>query len=164
MSNTYSLINDLYGTDTRSNWRKSEPRGNSWLVIVAVLAGAFLYESVQPVMRLRSTPPADFVQAAASRRAPVRAQQEKLARSYWSMAGDFASRKYSYGEALPASPPPDFTLSGKEDSATRALYWQRLRSLWNEQSVWATSYEFNPDWMDTSLQSFRAYVKEHLDL
>lgn len=164
MSNTYSVIHELYGTDVQSNWRAPERRSNTWMVVVLVLGGVFLYESIHPVMRLRNNPPADFVQAAASREAPVRAHQENLARSYWSMAGDFVSGKYTYGEALPANPPADFTLAGGEDSATRALYWQRLRTLWSDQSVWATSYEFNTDWMGTTLESFRAYVKEHLEL
>jgi len=162
MSNTYSLINDLYGVE--SDRRRPERQGSAGLVIVLVLAGAFLYESVHPVMRLRSNPPADFVRAAANRKAPVRARQESLARSYWSMAGDFVSEKYSYGEALPLNPPADFTLSSGEDYATRALYWQRLRALWSEQSVWATSYQFDTDWISGALESIRGFVKDYLSL
>jgi hypothetical protein len=162
MSNSYSLISDLYGVEPAR--RQRERRGNSGLVIVLALAGVFFYESVHPVLRLRSNPPADFVQAAANRKASVRAQQESVARSYWSLAADFVSGKYSYGDALPVNPPADFTLASGEDYATRALYWQRLRDLWSEQSAWATSYEFNADWISTSLESLREYAKDHFDL
>jgi hypothetical protein len=162
MSNTYSLINDLYGVD--SERRRPERQSNTGLVIVLALTGAFLYESVHPVMRLRSNPPADFVQVAANHKAPVRAQQESLARSYWTMAAQYVSEKYTYGEALPLNPPADFTLSSGQDYATRALYWQRLRALWSEQSVWDTSYQFDTDWVSGALESIRGFVKDYLSL
>ena len=162
MSNSYSLINDLYGVEPVR--QQPDRRGGWGLVIVLAVAGLFLYESVHPVMRLRSNPPSDFVKAAVNRRAPVRPGQETVALSYWNMASAFVSGKYAYGDALPVSPPADFALSGNQDYATRAIYWQRLRELWNQQGVWVTSYQFDTGWISDALESFRGYVKDNLSL
>lgn len=163
MSNSsYSLIGDLYGTHAESDWRRPEPRSHTWLVVVMILGGLFLYESVQPVPHLRTTPPAEFVQAKAGHPAPAAAQQD-VARSYWSLANDFVAHKYAYGEALPSKPPADFTLASG-DATTRAIYWQRFRTAWNDNDTWTTSYEFNTDWVGESVVAFRQYVRDRFSL
>jgi hypothetical protein len=162
MSNSYSLINDLYGVEPAR--RRPERQGVLGLVIVMVLAGMFFYESVRPVMRLRSNPPSDFVKGTANRKATGTKDQEYIARSYWDLATDFASQKYSYGELLPSNPPEDFAVSSGEDYATRALYWQRLRGLWNQQDIWVRSYELDTDWINDALGSLSKVVKDYLNI
>ncbi len=162
MSSSYSVINDLYGVESRRQER--EPRSHWGLIMVLAVAALFLYESVHPVMRLRSNPPSEFVNVTANRKAPVQVEQEVVARSYWNIASEFASGKYAYGDALPVNPPADFALSSDQDYATRALYWHRFREMWNEQAAWVTAYQFNTDWMDDGLDSLRGFVRDRLSL
>lgn len=154
MSSTSSIISELYGVEPVRQRR--ERQGVSGLVILTVLAGIFLFESVHPVMRLQSYPPSDFLKVNASRNATWigNRNQENIARSYWVLAGSYVAQRYSYGQLLPSRPPEDFAVSTAEDYSTRALYWQRLRGVWNQQDTWVRSYELDTGWINGVLDSF----------
>jgi hypothetical protein len=157
----YSVINDLYGTEAARP--KPRQQGSLGFLILLALAGIFLYESVHPVMRLRSEPPPSFLNVKSPRQAKLSQSQENVARVYWNVAAGTVSERYSYGQMLPSKPPEDFTISQTDDYATRALYWQRLRGLWNQQETWVTSYQFDTAWADNVLVSAGNIVKNYLD-
>jgi len=161
MSSTYSVINELYGVEPA----RQEPQRKSalGLVIVMLLGGMVLYESVHPVMRLRSEPPPAFLKSRASRKATATQAQENIAQSYWSTAAEYVSEKYPYGEALPSHPPEGFTLAMGGDYATSSLYWQRLRGLWGQRDMWVRSYQLNTGWINTAVASLGKVVSGYLD-
>lgn len=153
----YSVINDLYGVEVTR--RKSEHNGLFWLVIVMILASTFFLVSVRPVMRLRNTPPSDFLVGTSKANATSVRGQEHIGRSYWGLATEFVSREYSFGDSLPDSPPRDFTDASGNDATTRDLYWRRLRRVWNEPGVWARSYQLDTRWIYSLLGSLGRVVK-----
>ena len=157
----YSVINDLYGTETA----RRQPKGESslGLFIVLALAGMFLYVSVHPIMRLQSAPPPIFLKGMAARHAMKSGFQDNVARSYWGVATDYVSAKYSYGQLLPSKPPADFTATVGDDYATRDLYWQRLRGLWNQPEIWVKSYYLDTGWIDSALGSLGKVVRNYLN-
>jgi hypothetical protein len=161
MRNEYSVINDLYGAEIA----KPRPQHQSslGLFIVLALAGMFLYESVHPVMRLQSEPPPYFLKGKAAHRATKAAYQENVARSYWNLAAGSVAERYSYGQLLPSSPPEDFTVEVGQDDATRALYWQRLRGLWNQPDIWVRSYQLDTGWINAKLDSLGKVVRDYLN-
>jgi hypothetical protein len=162
MRYTYSPINDIYGTESALPQPRREK--SAWPVILLALAAIFLYESVHPVTRLRSDPPPEFVKAPANPRASLAAGQENTARAYWNLAAESVSERYSYGDTLPKTPPRDFTLASGADYGTSAVYWQRLRELWNQQTIWVTSYQLNTNWIPELLDSSRDFARNYLDI
>jgi hypothetical protein len=161
MSSTNSVINELYGVEPAR--QRPEHQGVFGLVIVMLLGGMFLYESIHPVMRLRSEPPPAFLKGRANLKAAGTQDQEHVARSYWDLAANFVSEKYSYGEFLPSRPPEDFTIAMGGDYATSSLYWQRIRGQWNRPENWVQSYQLNTDWINSAVGSARKVVKNYLN-
>jgi hypothetical protein len=161
MSSTYSVINDLYGVEPARP--RPEHQGVVGLVIVMLLGGMFLYESLHPVMRLRSEPPPAFSKGRANLKATGTQGQEHAARSSWDLATSFVSEKYSYGEFLPSRPPAGFTAAMGNDYAASAFYWQRLRGLWNQPDMWVRSYQFETDWINTALGSLGKLARNYLN-
>jgi len=162
MRYSYSPIDDIYGAESAQ--RQPEHQKSIWPVILLALAAIFLYESVHPVTRLRSDPPPEFVKAPANPKASSAAGQEDTARAYWNLAAESVSEKYSYGDTLPSRPPRDFTLASGADYGTSALYWHRLRDLWNQQTIWVTSYQLNTNWVPELLDSSRKFARDYLDI
>ena len=162
MSSTYSVINDLYGVEPARH--ESEQASGLGLFVVVLLVGMFLYMSLQPVMRLRSEPPPAFLKGGAKVSATQAGNTASMAQSYWNTAAGYASGNYSYGQPLPARPPKDFTIAMGGDYATSALYWQRLRELWNRQTIWVTCYQWNTDWVPELLDSSRDFARNYLDI
>ncbi len=110
-------------------------------VIVILLALAVVpiwYFLSDPVRQLRTEPPAEFTERSGL---PADGDQLQLAREYWECARRI-QWKYTYGEPLPAAPPPEFRTS-EEDGATsrqaakiRQIYWQRLQHVWLDPDSW----------------------------
>jgi hypothetical protein len=123
----------------------------------------FLYVSVHPVMRLRSEPPPAFLKGRAKISATKATKSELMAESYWNMAADYASENFSYGDTLPSRPPEDFTIAMGGDYATSALYWHRLRGLWNQPETWVRPYQLNTLWIKPALASLGKVVKGYLN-
>ena len=160
MSSSYSVINELYGVEPAR--RRPEPQGVLGLVVVIVLSGMFFYESVHPVMRLRSNPVPVFLKGTANLNSASARHQEHIARC-WDSAAQYVSEKYSYGAILPSRPPEDFTIAVGGDYATSALYWQRVRRLWNQPDSWVTSYQLNTGWINNAMGSLGKAVKDYLN-
>ncbi len=156
----YSPINDLYGVEPMR--RRREQGSSAWLVIGIVLAGAFLYESIRPVKRLRAEPPSDFVAVSASIGPAKVKSQEHVARSYWDMAVEFLQDNYPFGSSLPSSPPSDFKLQNASESGGRILYWEKLRQVWKRPEAWNTSFEWNMDWLSNAFNSFEGVWNEYV--
>lgn len=161
MSKTYSVINDLYGVEPAS--QQSRHQGVLGLFVVILLGGLVLYESAHPVMRLRSEAPPVLLKRTTSRNVTATRAQEYVAKSYWSTAADYVTEKYPYGEALPSTPPEDFTLAMGGDYATSNIYWQRLRAVWNEPDMWVRSFQVDTGWINNALDSVGKVVQGYLD-
>jgi len=160
MSNSYSVINDLYGVEPA----RQEPRrqGVLGLVVVMFLGGMVLYESVHPVMRLRSEPPPTLLKSRKTLKAAATRGQVHISQSYWSAAAEYVAEKYPFGETLPTRPPEGFTMAMGSDFATSNLYWQKLRGLWDQPDMWVRSYQLDTGWVNTALESLGGMVRSYL--
>jgi hypothetical protein len=160
MSSSYSVINELYGVEPA----RQEPRSHGvlGLVIVMFLGGMVLYESIHPVMRLRSEPPPTLLKSRKTLKAAATQIQDPIAQSYWSTAAEYVAEKYPFGETLPTRPPEGFTLAMGADYATSNLYWQRLRGLWDQPDMWVRSYQLDTGWVNTALESLGGTVRSYL--
>ena len=161
MSSTYSVINDLYGVEPARH--QSQRQGALGLVVVMLMGGLFLYESVHPVMRLRSEPPPVMLKSRAKWRATATQAKERIAESYWSTAAEYVSEKYPYGKALPGTPPEGFTLAMGGDYATSNMCWQRLRELWSQPDMWEKSFHVDTGWMNSALASLGKIVQGYIN-
>lgn len=153
MSSTFTVISELYGVETT---RRSARRGGFGLIVVMLLGGFFLYESIHPVMRLRSEPPYSKTAAATNH------DQGSVAGSYWNRAASFMSENYSYGEFLPTTPPEDFTTAMGGDYVTSSIYWQRIRGIWNQPANWVQSYQLDTGWVYSALDSVYKVIENYL--
>jgi hypothetical protein len=96
-------------------------------VIAALAAGLFAYLSFQPVYRLRTTMPPEFVDAASSPPAAQRAAEERAAAAYWTCAVTEIQIQHSYGRQLPTDPPPGFQIAGPPPPSDAQVAAARLR-------------------------------------
>ena len=140
-------------------------RSELWKWALAlVLAGLFVYRSTRPVMRLSAEPPPAFYGFNRTRDRQERQRERRLALAYWSVAVLRIQRYYIPEKPLPADPPPQFRVS---DAASpletdlmegRALYWNRLRKVWEDGDAWVVSYGWNTDWVERGLNSLPRYL------
>ena len=154
MSSNFSVIGDLYGLQSA---HRRVRQGGLGLVVVILLGGIVLYESIHPVMRLRSQPPSSSASAAKN------AYQGPAAGSYWNRAANFMSENYSYGEFLPTRPPKGFTTAMGGDYVTSSIYWQRVRSLWNQAANWVQSYQLDRGWIYSTLDSVYSIARNYVN-
>lgn len=118
-------------------------KGHTWLYILLVLAGFFVFESLNPVMRLRSDPPPSVVGA----KTDQNESQSHMARACWDYAIGSVQKVYPFGRQLPKDPPPRLrSLTGKA-SAISVLCWPRLRVAWTQRESWVEVYEWNTGWL-----------------
>ena len=161
MSKNYSVISDLYGVEPAR--QEPQRQGSLGLVIVMLLCGMFLYESVHPVMRLRSEPPPTILKSRKRVKARATRSQQLVAQSYWDAAAQYVSEKYPYGKALPNRPPEGFTMAMGADYATSNIYWQNLRGLWDQPDMWVRSYQLDTGWINDAVASVGKIVRSYLN-
>jgi hypothetical protein len=142
-------------------------RGYDKLLAPVLLLGAFLYFSFQPIFRVRSDMPREFVDVPTSSSQQMRASEEKLARAYWNCVVNNIQWKYGYGYSLPPDPPAEFTIAQNPgslglDGANRIRYWHKLQGVWYVSSTWSKTYEWNLNWLTDSAQSAYDWVKNRL--
>jgi hypothetical protein len=125
--------------------------------VTIVLAGLFVYRSWQPVMHLRSTAPADFLDSQSAWTPEQRRAEERLARAYWDVAVRLSRSVYVYGDRLPPEPPAVFSVDEKAypsavESAAQAKlrYWRNLQKVWPSPESWDHTYEWHTDWLTHS--------------
>ena len=137
------------------------------IAVVFTVICVAAYASIRSEFRLRREMPVEFFDAS---RIPAskRASEEKVARAYWKRAVTQVQWKYGYAHRLPDEPSDDFSLTTEEagsaanDSALRARYWQRLRSLWAVSTMWEKRYEWNNDTLRNSLQSAGQWLTQFI--
>jgi general secretion pathway protein A len=134
----------------------------TWVAAIApvflfVLISIFIFLSVRPERQLRSAPPVAFFEESPEWNAKRRATEERLAMAYWGSAVRQIQQKYQFRTKLPDDPPPEFNAEGvalpsaalKDDSASRARYWRKLRQVWGLPQIWEKSYGWSTDWLDS---------------
>lgn len=141
MDRRYSPITDLYGPASEETPPK---RGShTSIYVLLTLAGLFVFESLVPVMRLRSQPPAAFAGAHAG------ADQSKtlITRACWKFGVESVQGVYPYGQGLPESVPPRLQGLTEKDSDFRSRCWPRLRDAWTRPESWVEKYEWDTTWI-----------------
>lgn len=124
----------------------------------------FIYRSTLPVMHLQSKPPAEFINPNSNGSHQPTQQQRRIAQAYWKVTVQSIQPEYTVGKPLPATPPPEFTISTNSADLAgglhfeRAYYWQRLRDVWQQPEAWRVSYGWNTEWLD----HFMVSVQQHL--
>ncbi len=138
--------------------RPSDGRYSLWPVGVTLFVLLTAVVSVQPTVKLNSSPPADFI----ALRASVTQSKTTTAEAYWNVASSVIQWKYSRTAELPEQLPAEFKLpeetskSGSgEDRAIRAAYWAKLREEWIRPDNWHTAYSFSLTWVFRDLESLR---------
>jgi len=129
-----------------------------WLLVALITLGIFLYASYQPRFRLRLAMPADFVDEPITQAAQNDSPEAKTAGAYWNSLANTIQWQYGYGHALPAEPPPEFTLSQAsnriaDDAATRVRYWHRAQHAWYLPTTWQKQYEWDFNWTTDWIQT-----------
>lgn len=138
-------------------------------VIALAAALTFVFVRMQPgktlVMQLPTDPPAGFI-AQNPRWSPLeRARQLQLGQAYWMLAVNDLEHEYPFNTQLPVTPPPEFKVDEgglRDDAATRAVYWNRLRQLWKTPSDWQQiaqstgGWSLALDWLKTKLGQTQA--------
>lgn len=122
---------------------------------LAMLLLLGIYVSASPVVRLRPSPPASFLDQNPSWTAKQRAREEQLARSYWDIAVRDIETKYGFESELPEEPPDNFAVqekgpSGgapKVDSSERSRYWSKLREVWPQADTWERASDSGFGWI-----------------
>ncbi|MBZ5544961.1 MAG: hypothetical protein LAO07_14975 [Acidobacteriia bacterium] len=146
--------------------KKHRSKVSGGAVALVILLGLLAFLSYRPVTRLRSDPPASFLEIRKEWDAKRREAEERVARAYWQQALQVIEVKYEYGTPLPTQPPAEFTIEKKgfpagdpeASSAARARYWERLRVVWNSPQAWEKSYEWSTAWLGESLVSFEQAI------
>lgn len=141
MDRRYSPITDLYGTTPPEKPRRD--RGYGWLIVLLVVGGVFVTESLQIGMRLRSVPPPGFVGARLHSDETAYHAQERMAQDCWDYAVQHLQDKYPYGQLLPESP----TVGVLKAPAIRIQCWPRLQRAWTQKESWKRTYRWNTDWI-----------------
>jgi hypothetical protein len=153
MDRRYSPITDLYGTEAENE----PPRrgGHAWFYVLLALAGLFVFESIRPVMHLRSDPPPSVIGARLNEDASQYQSQLRMARACWDYAIHSVQDIYPYGGSLPNEPPPRLKGSSRKPTALSALCWPRLRVAWTQPESWERKYEWSTDWITDPNSSFQ---------
>lgn len=160
MDRRYSPITDLYGTAPQDT--PPRRRSRTGLYLLLAVAGFFVFESVQPVMRLRPNPPPSVVGARLNDSTLRHHSQLRMAHACWAYAIDSVQDLFPYGSSLPKDPPPSARSGILKPTAIGELCWPRLRNAWPRPDSWKRSYEWNTGWITNPDSSFRKAVDRAL--
>ena len=145
MDRRSSPITDMYGITPEDY---PPPRKSyTWLYVLLTIAGFFVFESIQPVMRLRPDPPPSVVGAGLNPNEASHESQMRTARACWDYAIASVQDVYPYGRDLPGNPPSGSKGKSGKASAISELCWPRLRNAWGQPESWVRSYEWSTDWL-----------------
>ncbi len=163
MDKRYSAISDLYGPAPEEKPPKRSS-SNMGLYLVLALIGFFVFESLQPVMRLRSDPPPSVVGVKLNPNDPQYESQMRTARACWDYAIETVQYRYPFGRRLPDSVPPKLRGSNGKASALSVLCWPRLRDAWTQPESWVEKYEWSTDWISDPDSSFRQNLRKFINV
>lgn len=155
MDRRYSPITDLYGAEPQNTPPR---RSRTGLYLLLALAGFFIFQSIRPVMHLRSDPPPSVVGARLNDNPPHYQSQLQTARACWAYAIDSVQNLYPYGSSLPKGPPKSARSRSLRPTALSELCWPRLRDAWTQPDSWKRSYEWSTDWLTNPDSPFRQTV------
>ena len=141
MDRRYSPISDLYGPAPDDTPRKRG--GRTWLYVLLILAGLFVFESLVPVMRLRSEPPSAFAGA----QAEGDQSQSQITRACWNYGIESVQHAYPYGRGLPDNLPARLKGQTERDLDFRSRCWPMLRDAWTRPESWVEKYEWDTSWV-----------------
>ena len=169
-STALQQANDDYASGRFTDWESDAAQAKrkpldmvfilALIMAMATLVGGIAFFSTQPQWQLQATPPAEFFDSKVSRN--MQPAEEELARAYWKCAVNVIQKSYSFGTALPAQPPPDFSIQPQDVAkvrskayldASRERYWQKLQRVWAEPRVWVQTYQWNTDWLLSPLKA-----------
>jgi hypothetical protein len=162
MDRRSSPIADLYGVSPEDY----SPRRNShaWLYVLLTIAGFFIFESVQPVMRLRPDPPPSVIGTILNPAGASQESQMRTARTCWDYAVASVQDVYPYGKDLPRNPPSWFNGKSGKPSGTTEVCWPRLRNAWVQRESWVRSYEWSIDWLTNPNGPFQQALFDILNM
>lgn len=145
MDRRSSPIADLYGVSPEHY--SPRHKSHAWLYVLLTIAGFFVFESIEPVMRLRPDPPPSVVGAGLNPQGASKESLMRTARACWDYAVESLQDAYPYGKALPRNPPSSFTGKAGSPSGITELCWPRLRNAWGRRESWVPSYGWSTDWL-----------------
>ena len=122
------------------------------MAVAAVLLGFFLL-SLEPVHKLKESPPPAFRNV----RVPAGVDQLRWSMLYWERAR-LLQGNYVFGMQLPEEPAPSFRISEEETvpesvaGEARRAYWASLRSLWTTPTAWKVSYAVSFSWITRGIE------------
>lgn len=161
MDKRSSPIGDMYGTSPQDEVPKRG--GHTWLWVLLLLVGFFVFESLQPEMRLRSDPPSSFVGAKLTSSKAEYRSQVRMAKACWDYAIRSLQDSYPYGQSLPRRPPHSAGSSIGKATAISVLCWPRLRVAWTQQESWVKKYEWDTSWISNPDSSFRQTIENAMN-
>ncbi|HKT12672.1 MAG TPA: hypothetical protein VJW77_12690 [Terriglobia bacterium] len=161
MDRRSSPINDLYGTSPED--RSPQHKSHAWLYVLLTVAGFFVFESVQPVMRLRPDPPPSVIGTSLDPSEASHDSQIQMARVCWDYAIASVENVYPYGRELPRNPPIGPKSKSGKPTAMSALCWPRLRNAWSRRESWVRSYRWDTDWLTNSNSPFQRTIFDILN-
>ena len=141
MDRRYSPISDLYGSAPEEKPQKHG--SHTGLYVLLILAGFFVFESLVPVMRLRSEPPSAFGGARAGRDE----SQLLMKKACWDFGVESVQHVYPYGRGLPDSLPARLKGQTERDLDFRSRCWPMLRDAWPRPESWVEKYEWDTGWV-----------------
>lgn len=161
MDKRSSPITDLYGTASQGGVPKRG--GHTWLWVLLILVGFFVFQSLRAEMRLRSDPPASVVGARLNSTDAEYRSQVRMARACWDYAIHSLQDNYPYGQSLPRRPPHSASNSVGKATPISVQCWTRLRSAWTRRESWVEKYEWDTSWISNPKSSFRETVQNAID-
>lgn len=156
MDRRSSPISDLYGASPEDH--SPQHKTHTWLYVLLTIAGFFVFESIQPVMRLRPDPPPSVIGASLNPNRVSHESQMRTAKACWDYAIRSVQDVYPYGRDLPGNPPSRFKSKSGKASAMSELCWPRLRNAWSRPESWVRSYEWSTDWLTNSDSPFQRTI------
>ena len=159
------------------------------LLILLVPVAWFTYSSWQPIYELREDMPPQFVDVPATASAADKARERSVAQAYWELARTAIRPRYTYGSALPADPPPDFSLNSAaaavpapspakvitanraarksaaglpDDSSARDRYWHKLQQVWLEPYIWQSHRQWSTAWFTSPIRRLCINIQNYV--
>jgi hypothetical protein len=145
MDRRCSPISDLYGLPPDDSPTRRKGRAGRYFLLL--IAAYFIFQSVQPVMRLRPNPPRSVAGADLGRGGLADGAQLRMARSCWDYAVASVQNVFPYGGDLPSNPPSPLVSIPTEPSAMGSQCWPRLRQAWTQPQSWVRSYRWSTEWI-----------------
>jgi len=138
-------------------------RGLDKLTICLLGLALVAYITVRPKFVLRPEIPAGFLDQVPGAQ---HATETRIATAYWECVVEKLQWTYRYGDHLPTTPPPEFTVAGHglgpkaESPSARAHYWMKAQQAWYLPNNWDKHYVFDISWMKDPGRHIHQWIYE----